>query len=228
MLALVAAVPVIGLLSVLDRLLAAIGYEPALAAEIGRYLEAIRWGVPGFLAFGVLRALLAASARARLVMIVLVAAVPANAVLNWALIFGHLGLPALGIAGSGWSTAIIQSLMSLTLAAVLLLAPRRTPMRLGGRMLAPRPRHSRAWAADRRPHRARDRRVLDDRHPDGAARHRGARGAPAGDQFRQPVLHGAARDQPGRHGAGRLRARRRAPRRRRAGPLMSRWRSALR
>ena len=134
-LALVAAVPVIGLLSVLDQLLAAIGYEPALAAEIGRYLEAIRWGVPGFLAFGVLRALLAASARARLVMIVLVAAVPANALLNWALIFGHLGLPAWGIAGSGWSTAIIQSLMSLTLAAVLLLAPRRTPMRLGGRML---------------------------------------------------------------------------------------------
>ena len=130
-LALVAAVPVIGLLSVLDRLLAAIGYEPALAAEIGLYLEAIRWGVPGFLAFGVLRALLAASGRARLVMIVLLAAVPANALLNWALIFGNLGLPAWGIAGSGWSTAIIQSLMSLTLAAVLLLAPRRTPMRLG-------------------------------------------------------------------------------------------------
>jgi len=53
------AVPIIALLSVLDRLLAAIGYDPALATEIGRYLEAIRWGVPGFLAFGVLRALLA-------------------------------------------------------------------------------------------------------------------------------------------------------------------------
>jgi MATE family multidrug resistance protein len=134
-LAIVAAVPVIGMLSMLERLLAAIGYEPGLAAEIGLYLDAIRWGVPGFLAFGVLRALLAASSRARLVMIVLLVAVPANAALNWALIFGHLGLPALGIAGSGWSTAIIQSLMSLALAAVLLLAPRHTPMRLGHRML---------------------------------------------------------------------------------------------
>ena len=130
-LAIVAAVPIIALLSMLERLLGAIGYEPALAAEIGLYLDAIRWGVPGFLAFGVLRALLAASARARLVMIVLLVAVPANAALNWVLIFGHLGLPALGIAGSGWSTAIIQSLQSLALAAVLLLAPRRTPMRLG-------------------------------------------------------------------------------------------------
>lgn len=134
-LAALAAMPIVVLLSVLDRLLAAIGYEPALAAEIGRYLEAIRWGMPGFLAFGVLRALLAASARARIVMIVLVAAVPANAVLNWALIFGHAGLPALGIAGSGWSTAIIQSLMSLALAAMLLLAPRGTPMRFGPRTL---------------------------------------------------------------------------------------------
>jgi multidrug resistance protein, MATE family len=130
-LAIVAAVPIIALLSVLERLLAAIGYEPGLAAEIGRYLDAIRWGVPGFLAFGVLRALLAASARARLVMIVLLTAVPANAALNWALIFGHFGLPPLGIAGSGWSTALIQSLMSLVLAAVLLLVPHHTPMRLG-------------------------------------------------------------------------------------------------
>jgi len=127
------AVPIIGLLSVLDRLLAAIGYDPALATEIGRYLDAIRWGVPGFLAFGVLRALLAAAARARVVMLVLIAAVPGNAALNWVLVFGHLGLPGLGIAGSGWSTAITQSLMSLALAAVLLIAPRRTPMRLGRR-----------------------------------------------------------------------------------------------
>lgn len=129
------AVPIIALLSVLDRLLAAIGYDPTLAAEIGRYLEAIRWGVPGFLASGVLRALLAAAARARIVMLVLIAAVPANAVLNWLLVFGHLGLPALGIAGSGWSTAIVQSLMSLVLAAVLLIVPRRTPIRLGRHLL---------------------------------------------------------------------------------------------
>jgi multidrug resistance protein, MATE family len=134
-LAAAAALPIIGILSVLDRLLAAIGYDPALATEIGRYLEAIRWGVPGFLAFGVLRALLAAAARARIVMVVLIAAVPANAAQNRVLVFGHLGLPALGIAGSGWSTAIIQSLMPLALAAVLLVVPRRTPMRFGRRML---------------------------------------------------------------------------------------------
>jgi MATE family multidrug resistance protein len=134
-LAAAAAVPLVALFSALDGLLAAIGYDPALAAEIGRYLAAIRWGAPAFLAAGVLRALLAASLRARIVMLVLVAAVPANAALNWVLIFGHLGQPALGIAGSGWSTAIVQWLIAAVLAMVLLLAPRGTPLRLGRRML---------------------------------------------------------------------------------------------
>jgi MATE family multidrug resistance protein len=123
------------LLSVLDRLLLIIGYDPALAAEIGRYLAAIRWAAPAFLAFGVLRALLAAAFRARTVMIVLVLGIPANALLNWVLIFGHLGMPALGIAGSGWATAIIQSLMALGLAALLLLMPLHTPIRVSRRVL---------------------------------------------------------------------------------------------
>jgi len=130
-----AAVPIVALLSVVDRLLAAIGYDPALAAEIGRFLTAIRWGAPAFLAFGVLRALLAAASRARTVMIVLFLGIPANAALNWAFIFGHLGMPALGIAGSGWATAIIQSLMSLGLAAILLIAPLHTPIRVTRRVM---------------------------------------------------------------------------------------------
>ncbi len=135
LLAAAAAVPIVVLLSMADRLLAAIGYDPALAAEIGQFLTAIRWGAPGFLVFGVLRALLAAASRARLVMIVLLVGIPANAALNWALIFGHLGMPALGIAGSGWATAIIQSLMSLGLAAVLWIAPLHTPIRVGRRVV---------------------------------------------------------------------------------------------
>ena len=37
------AVPVVAALLVADRLLVALGYEPALAAEIGRFLGAIAW-----------------------------------------------------------------------------------------------------------------------------------------------------------------------------------------
>ncbi|HEY8873366.1 MAG TPA: MATE family efflux transporter [Stellaceae bacterium] len=135
LLAAAAAVPIVALLSVIDRLLLMIGYDPVLAAEIGRYLAAIRWAAPAFLAFGVLRALLAAAFRARTVMIVLVLGIPANAALNWVMIFGHLGMPALGIAGSGWATAIIQSLMALGLGALLLLMPLHTPIRVSRRVM---------------------------------------------------------------------------------------------
>jgi len=99
-----------------DRLLDLIGYEPALAREIGRFLHAIAWGAPAFLGFGVLRSLLAALARARAVMVVLTLCVPTLIALNWVLIFGHLGAPALGLLGCAYASAINQWLMFLGLA----------------------------------------------------------------------------------------------------------------
>ena len=134
-LAVIAASPVVVILSVLDRLLAALGYDPALAAEVGRYLAAIRWGAPAFLAFEVLRALLAASGRARVVMVALAFGIPANAVVSWALIFGRFGMPALDVAGAGYATAIIQWLMALGLIGFILLAPHRTPLRVPRRLI---------------------------------------------------------------------------------------------
>ena len=44
--------------------------SPALAAEIGNYLRMIRWGAPAFLGFAVLRFLLVAAFRTRIVMLV--------------------------------------------------------------------------------------------------------------------------------------------------------------
>src|SRR5665213_2215061 len=108
---------VVGAMMVADRLLDLIGYEPALAREIGRFLRAVAWGAPGFLGFAVLRSLLASLARARAVMIVLALCVPTNIGLNWLLIFGHLGLPRLGLVGAAYASAINQWLMFLGLAA---------------------------------------------------------------------------------------------------------------
>src|SRR5438128_7159499 len=109
------AVPVVATLLVLARLLALLGYEPALAAEIGRFLGAIAWAAPGFLGLAVLRGFLVAASHSRTVMVVLILCIPMNAGLNWMLIFGHLGAPALGIAGSGCATAIVQWLMFVSL-----------------------------------------------------------------------------------------------------------------
>src|SRR5213079_2610600 len=109
------ALPIVAILTAIPLLLALLGYEPALATEIGNYLRMIRWGAPAFLGFAVFRFLLVASFRTRIVMLVPLCAIPVNAALNWVLIFGHFGLPAFGSAGSGCSTAIVQWLMLLTL-----------------------------------------------------------------------------------------------------------------
>ena len=117
------AVPVVAALLVAGRLLVAFGYNPALAAEIGDFLGAIAWAAPGFLGFAVLRGFLVAASHSRTVMIASLLCIPMNAGLNWLYVFGHLGAPALGIAGSGCATAVIQWLMFGGLGFYALVAP---------------------------------------------------------------------------------------------------------
>jgi MATE family multidrug resistance protein len=128
--AVLAAVPIIIVLRQLGTLLGALGYRPSLAADVSAYLSAVGWGAPAFLAFEVLRALLAATARARAVMAAVLVAVPINALLAWSLIFGHLGMPALGIVGAGYTTATIQWSMALGLTALLLVVPHQAALRV--------------------------------------------------------------------------------------------------
>ena len=129
-LAAVIALPFVAVLAGLDRLLMALGYDAALAVEIGRYLRALAWGAPAFLGFAVLRSLLVALSRPRTVMAVLLVCVVANGVLNWVLIFGHLGAPASGVVGSGYANSINQCLMLTGLALCLLMMPGVTGLRL--------------------------------------------------------------------------------------------------
>jgi multidrug resistance protein, MATE family len=63
-------------------------------------------GVLPFLAFTVLRQTLQALGRMRAIVIAIVLANLLNVALNWALIYGHWGAPALGALGSAWSTTI--------------------------------------------------------------------------------------------------------------------------
>ncbi len=117
------ALPFVGALTSLDRLLQSLGYDAALAAEIGHFLRAIAWGGPAFLSFAVLRSLLAALSHTRAIMAVLLLCVAGNAGLNWVLIYGHLGAPALGVAGSGYASAINQWLILAGLALCTRMIP---------------------------------------------------------------------------------------------------------
>jgi multidrug resistance protein, MATE family len=129
-LAVLLALPFVAALTNLDQLLRALGYDAALAREIGRFLRAIAWGGPAFLGFAVLRSLLAALSHTRAVMAVLLLCVAGNAALNWVLIYGHLGAPALGVAGSGYASAINQWLILAGMALCIRIVPSLAALRV--------------------------------------------------------------------------------------------------
>jgi MATE family multidrug resistance protein len=135
-LALLLALPFVAVLVRLDRLLAVLGYDPLLADDIGHYLRALAWGAPAFLGLAVLRSLLAALSYARAQMVVLLACVAGNAILNWVLIWGHLGMPALGMAGSGYASAANQWLMLVGLAVIARIMPRAAALHMWRNMFA--------------------------------------------------------------------------------------------
>ena len=138
--ALLLAAPVIAILALLPRLLAALGYDVELVAAIRDFLWVVACGAPAFLGFAVLRFLLVAVFRARIVMVVSLVAVPLNAALNWVLIFGHFGAPELGILGSALATAIVQWLMLFSFAGYLLRASTKMRFRIGRRVWRDIPR----------------------------------------------------------------------------------------
>lgn len=103
-----------------EAILLAFGQQPALAADAAAYVRALQWGILPFLAYIVLRSFLSAVERPRWTLVASGLAVVFNAVFAWALIFGRLGLPQMGITGAGIATASANFLMFACLAVVVM------------------------------------------------------------------------------------------------------------
>lgn len=106
------------------------GQEPRLSAEAVTYLHSLQWAIAPALAYLVLRSLFAALERTGWVVVTGIVAVSLNAVLNWVLIGGHLGLPALGLAGSGLATVLSNAFMAVSLAIIATCEGQFRPLRL--------------------------------------------------------------------------------------------------
>jgi multidrug resistance protein, MATE family len=96
-------------------------------------------GVLPFLWFTVLRQSLQAIGALRPIVLVILGANLANVLLNWVLIFGHLGMPAMGIAGAAWATVVSRWLLAagLALSAWTAIRPALVPFRPEVLQLAP-------------------------------------------------------------------------------------------
>jgi MATE family multidrug resistance protein len=101
------------------------GLHPSVAAPARDYLSTVAWGTLPLLLYATFRRYLQATHVVLPVMIVLVSANLVNAVVNWLLILGHLGFPALGTTGSAWATVISRWYMALGLGAIILWRERR-------------------------------------------------------------------------------------------------------
>ncbi len=119
-LALAATLPAWILLWNAESVILALGQEPRLARDAGLFLKGYMWVVLPWLIFQTLRNFLAALERPNWIVVVSALGVVLNAVLGWALIFGRLGLPALGIFGGGLASSIVWSLLALILVAAVL------------------------------------------------------------------------------------------------------------
>jgi len=96
------------------------GYRPALLAELSRFTMALNWSLPPLLVYFAVRRYLQAVNRPRPVMFALVSANIVNFVFNWIFIYGHFGAPAMGTAGSAWSTVLARVYMAGVLVAASL------------------------------------------------------------------------------------------------------------
>src|SRR4051794_22788318 len=105
-------------------LMRAFGEPPELASQGQTFLRAYMWCTAPWLLFQLLRNFVSALERPRIILWLSIAGIALNALLSWSLIFGHLGLPALGLVGGGLGSTLTWSIMCGALVAVTLIERR--------------------------------------------------------------------------------------------------------
>ena len=130
-----------------EAIMRALGQQPDLARGAGELMRGLQWALLPFLGFTTLRNFIAALERPVWGLFIMLAAIPINIAAGWALIFGHLGLPALGLFGAGLASSLSSSFLFLGLLAVILIDRRFRRYRLMGRFWSrDRERHRQVWA----------------------------------------------------------------------------------
>lgn len=132
-LSVLASIPIWILLWNSKAILLAMGQDPALSEQAAVYVRTLQWAILPFYGYIVLRSFISALERPRWALVIMVASVALNGLLNWILIFGKLGFPAYGIAGSGAATSISTLFMFIGMVVVVAVHPKFRRYALFGR-----------------------------------------------------------------------------------------------
>ena len=122
-LALIISIPITLFLTHAEPCLRVLGQEPGIISLTVPYLDAIAWGYFPAVVFAVLRNFVSALSRPRSVLVIMVMAMGINGVANYGLMFGKWGLPALGVAGTGWASTLTYWSMAIALLTYIFLHP---------------------------------------------------------------------------------------------------------
>ncbi len=119
------------------RALPALGIHGDVHALTDSYLSIVSWSALPLLLYAAFRRYLQALGQVRPVMMGLLTANLVNVTVNWVLIYGRFGAPALGTDGAAWATLGSRVYLAVWLAIVIVGRERRVPTGL--------------WTAPRRP-----------------------------------------------------------------------------
>jgi len=106
-------------------LLPSLGFHPDVLALIEPYMTHLVWSTLPLFVYGVCRRYLQALHIARPIVVALLVANVLNAAVNWVLIYGHLGLPALGVVGAAYATVAVRFFLAVFCLAVIASEERR-------------------------------------------------------------------------------------------------------
>jgi MATE family multidrug resistance protein len=121
------------------RLLGWLAVDPQIIPTASAYLGALAWGAPMFCLMLLLRFYSEGSGHTRPTMYIGILGALLNVPLNWVLMFGNLGFPALGARGCGYATSIVMSLQALAMFLYVRGHAHYRPFRLLARWDAPDP-----------------------------------------------------------------------------------------
>jgi MATE family multidrug resistance protein len=136
-LSLAVAVPGVALMCWPDPFIRLAGMAPDLGLEVRAYLRAMAWAAPAMLLFRVFYAWSTAISQPRAVMVIQLVGLALKVPLNWALMYGHLGSPALGGVGCAWALVVEGWLMLACALAWAMLHPAFARYRVFDRLEAP-------------------------------------------------------------------------------------------
>jgi len=124
-------IPLTALCAILLLTVPFLGFHPLVMPLLQGYFAIVLWSTLPLLMYAALRRYLQGMHAVAPIAFALVSANLLNAVANWALIYGHLGLPALGVPGSAGATVVsrVYLVVVLALAVALIDRGRRSGLR---------------------------------------------------------------------------------------------------